>query len=535
MSKYKFKGSNSNNKCVVDRWQRALNPRVDSDDSVPAESSDPFEPVSQSVDWDATTLLNDNNFKLNKKKLYPEEIAKFKQMGEPDLSQNYLELFLPEIVDDLFAAMNFKSNNYEKANYILEELKPYGFYEIGEGTNILVVGNPQYPGVVFKIALDYCGIADNFNDEILQRAIPHYTRVFARHTTGIVSVQEYSVTMNKERMKDFAPRIMRLLEHLSKTYLIADLSPSRFLNFGVNRQGDFVIQDGSDLFPIEQLKTKIRCKYPVGWDAKKKKMIICGGKLEYSPDFLLLRCKECGHEINPLELRPTTKEVDAEMALNMSDGLTVEERAQMIHDEIETIRRKTHQDDPDNVQVVRREAVEKVEEAPAEPEEVAEDVDIHPEPTTENKIFVDQVEEPDDEEEERDLPEEIPIIQSEETRTVDKSMEIGGTLKAPWEDLKKEVGSSLAEKLKTLSQAPEEDKPHIEYKIVDEDSVSGEMSGIYMKVHGEFRDAWDTNGLPIFVSLDDGNTYELALNSTTFMELLDKIIEQIKMDLDDDE
>ena len=113
--------------------------------------------------------------------------------------------------------------------------------------------------------------------------------------------------MTKERMKDFAPQIMELLKELSKTYLVADLSPSRFLNFGVTRQGDFVIQDGSDLFPIAQLDHKIRCQNPVGWNNKKKEMILCGGKLEYSADFLVMRCKECGREINPLELRPKTK------------------------------------------------------------------------------------------------------------------------------------------------------------------------------------------------------------------------------------
>lgn len=491
-------------------------------------------------------------FKMKKKKLTDREIIKYKEMGKPDLSQNWLELFSPELIDDLFTAMHFGSDNYKKANYVIEMLKPFGFRELGEGTNIIVLYHPSYPGVVYKIALDSNGIADNFNDDVLQHEIPHYTRVFARHSSGIVSVQEYSVTMNQERMKDFVQPIMRLLKQLSKKYLVADLSPSRFLNFGVTRQGDFVIQDGSDLFPITQMEHKIRCQAPTGWDNKKNKMIRCGGKLEYSADFLVMRCKECGKEINPLELRPTSKEGDARMAQFMTDGLTADERLALQREELEAIRRRTQGQEA--VRVERREEAEPPEQTSAEedigetpygPDE--EKVDVRDEPVFENT----EPEPENDEEEEEDIPK---IEDSGYTNMIPDSKILPKDLADRIKDMEDddnededepeeipdqpvETHESLSNKIRDLVASSQVDHSTIEIKAVapDPEDEDDTEAGIYITVHGDFDKAWDKCGVPLYVSIDNSRTFNQVLSSQAMKKLIGKFIEDLKAEADEDE
>lgn len=566
---YKFKTKRSPNRTnnPSAKWHRAMFYRRSNSDSNYDHTHQVDYDRAQEVNFDVDQHLNDrNNYKLNKKKLLPYEIQKFKEMGKPDPTQNYLEIFLPEMIDDLFTALNYGSNNYKKADYIISELKPYGFFEVGEGTNILVLGHPSYPGVVYKIALDSNGIADNFNDELLQRTVPHYTRVFARHSTGIVSVQEYSVTMTKERMKDFAPQIMELLKELSKTYLVADLSPSRFLNFGVTRQGDFVIQDGSDLFPIAQLDHKIRCQNPVGWNNKKKEMILCGGKLEYSADFLVMRCKECGREINPLELRPKTKEVEANMAHYMNTGMSVEERMEMEQEEIRAIRSmikdsdvsvEVRESDDDEDDIKTTEVPETASDPILEDSDDSEDTLEEPdeEVTESDDEYTPASDEEDDEEEEIPKIEEVhpvtiqyadaddpvaltTIKQQIEQEEVEHPPVVNETtmpeLNTSVNDrstLREEIRTSLSDKLKQMNMAREEEYPdRIEFSIIpsNPDNDEQDNAGIYLNIHGDFAKAWEKFGLPIFVSFDDNKTQELALNSTTMLNLLSRIIESIQ-------
>ena len=567
---FQFKKStstNMNNRSSVGGycWQRIRKPRSVLGSNSENGSGDISHSVSEDtveeeIDWNAE-MDSSPSFKLNKKKLFPEEIQKFKQMGKPDLSQNFLELFSPELVDDLFTIMDYSSDNYKKADFMLKELKPYGFYEIGEGTNILVVGNSRYPGVVFKIALDHNGIADNFNDELLQRVVPHYTRVFARHSTGIVSVQEYSVTMTQERMTQFYSQVIRLLEKLSKTYLIADLSPSRFLNFGINRQGDFVIQDGSDLYPLSQLVHKFRCKNPCGWNAKKREMLLCGGKLEYSADFLVLRCKKCGHEINPLELRPNEKEEKAQMANIMHDGLSQYARDEMEAEELkhfgvssavtvsdDVIIQKGTDSEPVPSEQAEQEVSDEEEDAPTDEEsdaEVLEEESQEEDETSQiemehnGSVFehpqepADDADEPyqsasdDEEEEEEHAVYDIDHSSMYEVEHV--------TAKIPPRDDTVLV-KSLADKLKQFvaeregEQVVESPSPiGIDYAIINNgEQDENSQNGIYLNIHGDFTEAWDKAGLPIFISLDNGATYDIAVSSSTLEILLTKVVNMIK-------
>lgn len=251
----------------------------------------------------------------------------YERIGKPDPSQNYLEIFTPTLISDLYQIMTSCSDNQTKAGYVLDLMKNFGFTDRdgGLGTNIAVLTNPAYPGVVFKIALDEFGIADNFNDVILQKYVPHYARVYARDNSGIVSVQEWYFPMRSEYIDYYHDDILKYLKLLSDYFLVADLSLRSFLNYGIDRNGKFILIDGSDLYPLSQFSEELICPTPIG--AKKNGHIKrCGGKLKYDDDFYYMICSKCGSRFLPIELRPK-KEVNAVNIL--SDGYSAEMREEL--------------------------------------------------------------------------------------------------------------------------------------------------------------------------------------------------------------
>lgn len=250
------------------------------------------------------------------------------KVGIPDLSQNYLELFSPGVVAHLFRIMHSCSDNTKKAKEVERYLDPFGFKMLGEGTNIVVLTNDIYPGVVFKIALDPYGIADNFNDLNFCQTIPRYAKVFARDHSCIVTVQERYYVMDLNLISYYRGPIIKFLNQLKDKYLIADLSPKNILNYGIDRKGRFVIIDGSDLFPLSQLKGKeLRCNRVVRYGKKNKPDVLCGGKITYNEDFSECICKKCKRVSIPISLRPR-KEVE-KLSRMLLDGTTEEEREEM--------------------------------------------------------------------------------------------------------------------------------------------------------------------------------------------------------------
>lgn len=292
-----------------------------------------------------------NPYELNKSKLTSAEYQHYQRIGVPDPSQNWLELFTPAVVSDLFEIMKSSSDNPEKADYILKELAFYHFEAVGLGTNVLTVANPAYPGVVFKIALDVYGLADNYNDEVLCDLVnrilveagkkPRYTKCLVRHPTGIVSVQERKVLMKtQDRLDQYRGSILKTLDLLQKKFLIVDLSPTLYqFNYGIDRDGNWCFIDASDLYPLERIKTKLVCNTAIGSHPKTGKILYCGGSLHYNEDYSAVVCDRCGKEYIPSHFRPNTKEEEVmSMTLSAMDGTTAEEREEMRAEEMHAIK-----------------------------------------------------------------------------------------------------------------------------------------------------------------------------------------------------
>ena len=245
------------------------------------------------------------------KEITAEEKQKYKAFGKIDPTQNYLELFNPSLVHDLFEIMGGCSDNPLKAKYVLRLMKNYGFYDVGLGTNIFTMASPMYPGVVFKFAVDDNGVLDNLNDALISQLVneclgrERHTRVLASHPSGIVSVQERKVPiLSQERMEPYRREVLNELSVLARRFLIVDLAPDYFhLNYCINRDGTWGFIDASDLFPLEELG-EVSCKRAVGYNEKKRKVIYCGGPLQYDDGYYTIRCNKCHGEIQPSELRP---------------------------------------------------------------------------------------------------------------------------------------------------------------------------------------------------------------------------------------
>lgn len=289
--------------------------------------------------------------KLNKSRLTRQEYEKYLEIGEIDTSQNWLELFTPNVISDLFTIMDSSSNNQDKCDIIQEELEPYGFYPVGLGTNVYTVANPAYPGVCFKIALDTCGLADNFNDATLYGMVNSYlgkkrfTKVLARHMSGIVSVQERKVLMSsQDRIDSYRESILKALTKLSDKFLIVDLSPSEFhYNYGIERNGDWCFIDASDLYPLEKVKKPITCKMTMSSVEHPGKTDICGGHLVYNTDFSCVICEDCGRSYIPSDVRPKEKE-GVEFKVNVTcDGMTRDEIDEMTKTEMVNITQSAQQ------------------------------------------------------------------------------------------------------------------------------------------------------------------------------------------------
>lgn len=556
--------------------------------------------------------------------LTADQVRKYKEFGEPIPDQNYLELFTPTVVSDLFTIMRSCSDNQKKSDYISKELADMGFEDVGLGTNILAMSNPVYPGVVFKIALDDYGLADNFNDCILQDIVPKYVPVYARHPSGIVSVQKRGVLMTDNQMSVLYPRIMELLKELSKYFLIADLSPDMFLNYAIDRNGDFMIIDGSDLYPLHQLKDKPRCKKIIGEHKNTGEFKYCEGKLEYTEDFKYLVCKKCGREYNPLQFRPK-KEVK-EMSKLLFDGMSLDEMMALEEEAMDIIRGQKNptqdnvdapkqvtlnelssaegQEDiksslPRTIFVEPDESLEEDDEPVADTpdeDEIEEDI----EKVVKSSVFVpaspvetfERTVEGEDEAEvevvrrvtidERNASastNEDVVVENNQDLTLEMKLEQFGekliAIRERSQESFEKIANYLVESVlgrEYLSELIHEndepsedtestgsvqndltntdmsevdeydsDTPHIHYWVRNE-SDKATSPGIFLNIHGDFEESYEESGLPVFVTIDGGRSYAMAIMASEMKklmrpaidDLLDEQAEMIKKHLSDD-
>lgn len=182
------------------------------------------------------------------------------------------------------------TDNNERADAMMDVLEFYDFKELGCGTNRLCVEHPEFPQYAIKIALDGRGIIDNNAERALCRQEdlkPFVTTTYDNN--GMILLAEKIEVMGSEDYDYYKSEIMRIMKTLAPKYILNDIGPESFRNFGIkydlSRDGRPVIIDYAYLTKIEMAAIK-RCTGSFGEP--------CGGKLAYTDNFKYMRCVECG-------------------------------------------------------------------------------------------------------------------------------------------------------------------------------------------------------------------------------------------------
>ena len=236
----------------------------------------------------------------------------YKDAGEIDYSMDYLDWCTPIIIGDLWTIWKSPISNHNKANLLDRLLEPMGLFELGLGTNVCTFIHEKYPGVVFKIALDRCGISDNINDRWICKRVPEVNapQVIQWEDTGIITVQEFVYAIHRQEEMDlYWKEALEMCDRVSKNYLCIDLTPKLKENFAIGKDMKLRTCDASDLFPLNPEKDLMRCPKIVGED-KKHKLIRCNGKVTYDENFQWCYCNKCGEKLLPSQLRPKFERPD---------------------------------------------------------------------------------------------------------------------------------------------------------------------------------------------------------------------------------
>lgn len=172
----------------------------------------------------------------------------------------------------------------QKADGVIDLLSDYGFIELGCGTNRIVVGHPDYPEYAFKIALDSKGVSDNKSEFILSKDLAEVRKVatYTYETNGLVALAERVKVLNRKKFNKYLDTMKEILYELSSVYILNDVSPKSFLNWGIDKNKKLVICDYAYLTKVDDVKLTT-CK-------------TCGCKLGYKDDFSGFKCHDCGRE-----------------------------------------------------------------------------------------------------------------------------------------------------------------------------------------------------------------------------------------------
>lgn len=520
--------------------------------------------------------MSNKNNKLSKERLLKSEYDKYLSIGEPDYSQNWLELFTPTIISDLFTIMGSCSANQQKSDYVQDELGQYGFEPLGLGTNVYAMWHPGYPGVAFKVALDSAGLADNYNDEVLYELInkiladagkkPRYTKPLMRHPTGIVSVQERKVLVaTQDRMDSFRGSILKTLQLLAHEFLIVDMSPTLFqFNYGIERNGDWCFIDASDLYPLKNLDTKLRCTKALGSDRKTGGIVRCHGPLRYTDDFSAIVCDRCGKEYIPSEFRPNDKEETAAMANAFMDGMSPKEREFMEAEELAAMSRRMYgaikhsaspaepedpkpaEDESDENIPDPEEEVEKGLDLSAEPEEAPKPI-VPPPKLNRQSIFRDP---------KKDLMDRSGKVEAihtgVESTVTEPSLDTIRAMSTSFtpsvvelrsgDDDDDEEQANTIEPVATepaAGDAPveekqdeDDDEPKMIYNIVRAESIAGIMiqipKGLNTKEGQDFEELYKDCGLGIYVTNDGGKSVIQAVSADALINLIRNAYEEVE-------
>lgn len=227
---------------------------------------------------------------------------------ESSLTRPDTNLHAPSLIREFFTKDQLKAllyftcrvdigDNNTKAEVLRRYLEPYGFDEIGTGTNrIAFLKN----GLVFKISLDRRGHVDSFTEFKRSLELPEYLAM-TYETNMIMNVCEYVSVLDQEEFIIQKPVILATLEDISKAYLFNDLGfvLKNSMNWGARdkdsrKDASVCVLDYGYFYSL------------VGQDRDKLfSCPICGSRLLWNKNYTGFICDKtnCGYTATPGDIR----------------------------------------------------------------------------------------------------------------------------------------------------------------------------------------------------------------------------------------
>lgn len=211
-------------------------------------------------------------------------------MSKKQIISRIHKLISPELMQELDKICEnvIISDNNIKVKAIRQALENHGvdYNELGPGTNRFAV---HIDGYAFKIAMDRMGKLDNANEFSMSKELqPFVIKVYENN--DLISVSEYVTLVSRDEFLDRREEFLEVLSQLADTYLLGDVGyvEKNFTNWGYRDNGDVVILDFAYIHYIEG------------------KEILCrkdGTMLEYTADFHMMRCPQCGKKYSFSSIR----------------------------------------------------------------------------------------------------------------------------------------------------------------------------------------------------------------------------------------
>lgn len=183
-------------------------------------------------------------------------------------------------------------DNNLKADIIRRYLEPFGFEEIGTGTNRIAF---LKGGMVYKLALDRRGFVDDYCEFKRSLELPEYLAK-TYETNMLINVCEYVTVLGQEQFIEMKPVILATLEDISKAYLFNDLGYilKNSMNWGCRHEdtddAELCILDYGYFYPLagQDLNKLFKCP-------------MCGGHLSWNSTYTFFQCdtKACKYTEEP--------------------------------------------------------------------------------------------------------------------------------------------------------------------------------------------------------------------------------------------
>ena len=224
----------------------------------------------------------------------------FETLAAPPLYM-FLSPYDVEELRNIATSVRLSGKSKERLNRIDEVMKRRGLVKLGAGTNRVVYRHPEFPSIVFKVALDAVGMNDNpaeFRNQWFLK--PFVAKMFEVSPCGTVSVVErVKPIINREEYVSVADDVFELINTwIIGKYIMADIGTKFFMNIGVREGFGVVLLDYPYLYELDG--NKLFCQLPAKDSNNPSE--ICDGVIDYDAGYNHLYCTKCGAMYKAREL-----------------------------------------------------------------------------------------------------------------------------------------------------------------------------------------------------------------------------------------